>query len=80
MTDNESKRIIEKTVRGILIVLIPSLLLGWGGTYVMVRIALAEHRILINENKEDIEDLKEKDRAIWNWMLDNNFKRGDTIK
>jgi len=56
MTNNES--IISKTVRSILIVLIPLLIVGWVGTYVAIRIALTEDRLYIISIKEDVRILK----------------------
>jgi hypothetical protein len=79
MTQEESSNLVAKTVRGILTVLIPMLLIGWGGNYVMVRVAITQHEQMIdrnaasiNQNKKDIYDLEIADEKIWQWLLEYN--------
>ena len=79
MTQQEGSNIVTKTVRGILIVLIPALLLGWGGTYVTVRMALVKHEQAIKSNDEDITKLERKDDRIWDYLLNNTVTRGENV-
>ena len=79
MTQQEGNNIVTKTVRGILIVLIPALLLGWGGTYVTVRMALVKHEQAIKSNDEDITKLERKDDRIWDYLLNNTVTRGENV-
>lgn len=78
MTNQEGNNIVTKTVRGILVVLIPALLVGWGGTYVTVRMALERHEQAIKNNDEDIAKLEQRDNRIWDYLLNNTVKRGDS--